>query len=117
MTFSHFSLQLKIQTPNLMSRNILSDDSNPNLNPHLAIELSIATERLRQARYSFNLALAATTASVCISLTGAGLLLFNKAPEGTITAVAGIASSMRCIQLAKDANDRLDRIAKDLIDG
>ncbi|WP_197036197.1 TRADD-N-associated membrane domain-containing protein [Fischerella sp. PCC 9605] len=100
-----------------MSSNTLSSSSIPNSSAHLAIELSIAQERLRQARYSFNLALAATTASVCISLTGAGLLLFSKAPEGTITAVAGIASSVRCIQLAKDANDRLDRIARDLING
>lgn len=74
------------------------------------IELSIAQERLRQAYHSFNLALFATAASFCIGLVGAGLLLSGKVPEGTITAVGGLASSVRCIQFAKDANDRLDNI-------
>jgi hypothetical protein len=74
------------------------------------IELCIAQERLRQARYSFNLALVATTASFLVSLTGAGLLLSNKIPEGSVIAADGLVSSVRCIQLAKDANDRLDKI-------
>jgi hypothetical protein len=76
---------------------------------HSMIELRIAQERLRQARHSFNLAWIATAVSAVISLTGAGLLL-NKFPEGTITAAVGMGSSIRCIQLAKDANDRLDKL-------
>ena len=74
------------------------------------IELNIATERLRQARYSFNIALSATTASFFISLVGAGLLLSNKISEGTVIAAGGLVSSLQCIQLAKDANRRLDKI-------
>jgi hypothetical protein len=80
------------------------------------IELSIATERLRQARYSFNIALSATTASFLLSLVGAGLLLSNKISEGTLIAAGGLVSSVRCIQLAKDANQRLDKIFTELND-
>jgi CHASE2 domain-containing sensor protein len=80
------------------------------------IELYIAQERLRQARYSFNLALVATALSACISLLGAGLLLSGKVPEGAVTAAGGMAASVRCIQLAKDSNDRLDKILPELKD-
>ncbi len=83
---------------------------------HSTIELWIAQERLRQARYSFNLALVATTASFLVSLTGAGLLLSNKIPEGSVIAAGGLVSSVRSIQLAKDANDRLDKILPELDD-
>ena len=78
------------------------------------IELSIANERLRQARYSFNMALSATTASFLISLIGAGLLLSNKISEGTVIAAVGLVSSVQCIQFAKDANRRLDKIFTEL---
>jgi hypothetical protein len=57
------------------------------------IELSIATERLRQARYSFNTALSATTASFFISLVRAGLFLSNKISEGAVTATGGLLAS------------------------
>lgn len=80
------------------------------------MELSIAQERLRQARLSFNLALMATAISACISLVGAGLLLSGKVPEGTVTTTGGLASSIRCVQLAKDANDRLDKVLAELKD-
>lgn len=91
-------------------------NNKPISNSHSTIELSIAQERLRQAHHSFNLALIATTVSFCISLVGAGLLLSGKVPEGTITAGGGLASSVRCIQLAKDTNDRLDKILVELED-
>lgn len=78
-----------------------------------AIELSIiriAEERLRQAGYSFDLALVMTAASAIIGFVGVGLLLSGQATEGTITATGGLASSVRCLQLARDANNRLDKI-------
>jgi hypothetical protein len=75
------------------------------------IERIILQERLRQARYSFNLALIATGVSACVGLFGAGLLLSGKLPEGTVTAASGVASSAYCVWFAKDANDRLDKIA------
>ncbi|MEC4819362.1 MAG: hypothetical protein SAK29_39745 [Scytonema sp. PMC 1069.18] len=79
-----------------------SSEPNPNQ--------EITKERLRQARLSFNLALVATAMSTFISFVGAGLLLTEKANEGAVTAAAGMAASVRCAQLAKDANDRLDKI-------
>ncbi|MBP5974766.1 hypothetical protein HW132_19005 [Brasilonema sp. CT11] len=85
---------------------------NNKLIPHSdsPIELSIARERLRQARYSFNLAIISTAVSAFIALTGAGLLLTGKANEGAVTAACGMIASVRCVELAKDANDRLDEI-------
>lgn len=91
-------------------------NNKPIPNSHCTIELSIAQEHLRQARYSFNIALMATTASFFIGLVGAGLLLSNKVSEGTIIAAGGLVYSLRCIQLAKDANDRLDKILPELND-
>jgi hypothetical protein len=80
------------------------------------MEFRIAMERLRQARYSFNLALITTAISACVGLVGAGLLLSDKLPEGTVTAAGGLASSACCIRFAKDANDRLDKILQELND-
>ncbi|MEM9925183.1 MAG: hypothetical protein AAF915_15760 [Cyanobacteria bacterium P01_D01_bin.50] len=75
-----------------------------------SIELSIAQERLRQARYSFNLAIFATAVSFFISLVGAGILLSNKIPQGTVLAAGGLVSAVEFQKLSKDANDRLDKI-------
>ena len=86
----------------------------PNSNSN--IEWSIAQERLRQARYSFNFALITTAVSFCISLVGAGLLLSGKVPLGAITSAIGMVSSVRYFELAKDANDRLDKILDELED-
>jgi len=77
---------------------------------------AIVKERLRQAHYSFNLALIATSVSTCISLIGAGLLMTGKLPKGMVTTVGGLASSACCIRFAKDANDRLDKILEELND-
>jgi hypothetical protein len=76
-----------------------------------SIDLKIADERLRQARRSFNLALIVTATSAVIGFAGVALLFTGKAPEGTITATGGLAASVRCLQLAKDANDRLDKLS------
>ncbi|MEM7715325.1 MAG: hypothetical protein AAF349_17395 [Cyanobacteria bacterium P01_A01_bin.68] len=81
-----------------------------NLQSQPSRELSIAQERLRQSRYSFNLAIIATAVSFFISLVGAGILLSNKVPQGTVVAAVGLVSGVRCTQLARDANDRLDKI-------
>lgn len=89
---------------------------NSNNNPYLAVKLTIIQERLRQAHRSFDLALIATSVSVFISLTGAGFLIFNKASEGAVTAACGLTASVRCIQIAKDANNRLDKILAELDD-
>jgi hypothetical protein len=89
-------------------------NNQPISNPHLIIEMSIAKERLRQAHHSFNLALATTATCALISFAGVGLVLLGKASEGTITATGGLASTVYCLKLSKDANNRLDKVSKDL---
>ncbi|MUG92754.1 hypothetical protein F7734_09950 [Scytonema sp. UIC 10036] len=89
-----------------MTQLTLPPSSEPNLNQE------ITKERLRQARQSFNLALVATAMSTLIGLVGASLLLTEKANEGAVTAASGMVASVRCAQLAKDANDRLDKIGQ-----
>jgi CHASE2 domain-containing sensor protein len=84
--------------------------NQPVPNSNSSIEWMIAQERLRQARYSFNLALTTTAVSFCISLVGAGLLMSDKVPSGAITSAIGLVSSVRYFEFAKDANDRLDKI-------
>ncbi|GAA6617586.1 TRADD-N-associated membrane domain-containing protein [Scytonema sp. NUACC26] len=85
---------------------------SPQLPGSNSVEASVAQERLRQARLSFNLALVATAVSTFISLVGAALLLTLRANEGAVTAASGMVACVRCVQLAKDANDRLDRIGQ-----
>ncbi|MDB9321772.1 hypothetical protein PN483_22190 [Nodularia spumigena CS-591/04] len=97
-----------------MSKNIMLSQPSPESNPLLTARLSIVQERIRQARYSFNFALIATALSFGISLVGAGYLISNKASEGAITTAIGLVASMRYMQIAKDANNRLDKIADDL---
>lgn len=92
-------------------------NSMPNSTPDSCqpLELEIGHERLRQARYSFNTALASSAAFTAISLVGATLLLFGKIPEGAFVASSGMLSSAGCVRLAKDANDRLDNIMNELL--
>jgi hypothetical protein len=47
---------------------------------------------------------------------GGALLLPGKVAEGTITAAGGMAASVGYINFAKDANDRLDKLIKELMD-
>ncbi|NEQ67720.1 MAG: hypothetical protein F6K21_19880 [Symploca sp. SIO2D2] len=75
------------------------------------------TERLRQAHLSFNLAIGLAAIGGIVGMAGIILLFSGKVSEGTVTTAGGLASnimSIRCLKLAKDANDRLDKLAKDL---
>ncbi|MEP0873694.1 hypothetical protein NDA01_28580, partial [Trichocoleus desertorum AS-A10] len=85
--------------------NLIPSSKNQTL-----IEDAIIQERLRQAKYSFNLALIATAISACVGLVGFGFLLSSKFSEGTVTTAGGLVSSACCVRFAKDANDRLDKI-------
>jgi hypothetical protein len=76
----------------------------------------IADERLFQASLSFKLASIAIAAFTSVSLVGAGLLLSGYLSAGTLTAASGAVPTVYCIKLAKDANDRLDRIFEELND-
>jgi hypothetical protein len=84
--------------------------------PYSPLELTIAQERLRQARNTSNLALVTTAIATGISLIGAILLFTGNLSEGTITTAGGLASSIHCVRLSKDANDRLDKLLAELSD-
>jgi hypothetical protein len=86
---------------------------SPEYNPYLTL---IVQERLRQARHSFDFALIATALSFGISLVGAGCLITNNVSEGAVTTAVGLVASVRYMQIAKDANNRLDKIVDDLDD-
>ena len=86
------------------SPNANTSNHNPN------IEQRIAQERIRQAHNAFNLAFTATAISTLFSLIGATTLMLGKIPAGTITTAIGLTSSLCCSRLAKDANDRLDKL-------
>jgi hypothetical protein len=65
---------------------------------------------------SSDLSLIATAAFASVSLISAGLLLSGYLSAGTLTAASGAVPTVYCIKLAKDANDRLDRIFEELND-
>jgi hypothetical protein len=87
--------------------------------PTHAIEqerIQIYRERLRQARVSFNWTLGITAASAFVSVVGAMQLLIGHIPAGSLTASTGVGASVLCFRFAKDANDRLDKLAIELKD-
>lgn len=89
---------------------------------------SVFTEGIRQSRISanqahlsFSVAIAVSAVSAIIGLAGAGLLILGKASEGSVTAAAGLASSVYSYQVSKDAlerqrqaNQRLDQMIFDI---
>lgn len=97
-----------------MANLSLPSNPEPQHNSYQEVELKIANERLRQARRSFNLAFYTTAACSTIALGGATLLLCGAVSEGALAAAGGAVSITYCLQFAKDANDRLDKIAKEL---
>jgi hypothetical protein len=58
----------------------------------------------------------ATAAFASVSLFGAGLLLSGYLSEGTLAAVSGAVPTVYCVRLARDANDRVNRIFEELND-
>jgi uncharacterized membrane protein YbhN (UPF0104 family) len=78
------------------------------------IKQQIAEERLFQASFSFKLASIATIMFALISLFGVGLFLSGHLPAGSLIAASGVKSTVHFLKLAKDANDRLDRIFEEL---
>ena len=76
----------------------------------------ILHERVRQARKSFDLAYAMTAFSAAIGLTGAVLMFSGQVPAGLITTTGSTSLTICGLRLAKDANDRLDKLATDADD-
>jgi hypothetical protein len=74
----------------------------------------IRQERTRQAHWGFNLVLAFNGVSAVIILAGFIFLLIGHTSKGTYLTVGGLgttAISRRTMQLYRDTNDRLDKIA------
>jgi hypothetical protein len=86
----------------------LKSDNQPNSNEaNSNIKEEILRELLRQVRQSYNLALTITTASTLMTLSGVGLLYFNKVPEASLTTAGGVLASLHSVQLAKEAKEEL----------
>jgi hypothetical protein len=77
-------------------------------------EIAVLQERLRQARHSFNMALVSATACGLAGLVGIVLTLSGRVAEGSLMATGGLGPIGACVQCAKDANDRLDRIFEEI---
>jgi len=74
------------------------------------LKAEILRELLRQARHSYNLALAVTTGSALITLAGVGLLYLEKIPAASVATAGGAISSISCIQLAKESKEELRQL-------
>ncbi|HEY9637700.1 MAG TPA: hypothetical protein V6D14_30180 [Coleofasciculaceae cyanobacterium] len=83
-------------------------DNQPNSNDDSSnIKEEILRELLRQVRQSYNLALTVTAASALMTLSGVGLLYFNKVSEASLTTAGGVLASLHSVQLAKEAKEEL----------
>jgi hypothetical protein len=80
--------------------------------PTSSYEEALFQERIRQARLSFTLAFLSTIAGVGGILFGPLLMYFGPLPASVGTTGGGLAASALCGKLAKDANDRLDKLAE-----
>jgi hypothetical protein len=93
----NFNVFRKRQSDNQLNSN--DDSSN--------IKEEILRELLRQVRRSYNLALTVTAASALMTLSGVGLLYFNKVPEASLTTAGGVLATLHSAQLAKEAKEEL----------
>lgn len=107
---------------------ILCDQFDDAQRDRHSVLLQVIQESIRQSRQStdqahlsFLISTVMTTASTIIGLTGAALLLFGNASEGSVTTAVGVASGVYSYQLSKEAadrqkqsNERLDQILEKL---
>ena len=90
-----------------------------NNNHQLSQEDRICQERIRQAKLAFNVSVVFVGASAAITLIGIVFLLAGRVSQGAYAAIGGVTSTAvggRCVQLSREANDRLDRLADELSD-
>lgn len=80
---------------------------------HSEIELSIAHERLRQARRSFDLAWVTTAVCAFVGVGGVVTMMAGKTIPGSAATAGGVGATVYCLRLAKDANDRLDKLKRE----
>ncbi|MDQ2097941.1 MAG: hypothetical protein QQW96_09870 [Tychonema bourrellyi B0820] len=83
------------------------------------MERDVIQERLRQAKFSFNVTIGLAIVSASISILGIGMLFSGKISEGSVATAGGLASnvvSVGLLKFTKETNDRLDRLAKEFKD-
>lgn len=100
-----------------MTIKLFSDKetNNNSLEEEPSMEDKLMQERLRQAKLSFNTSLGLILISGILSFSGIVLILTGKVPEGMTMTSGGLVSKVvivRSMQLTKDTNDRLDKIAE-----
>jgi hypothetical protein len=80
-------------------------------------ESIVLQERIRQARWGFNLSVAFAGTSAIVTIAGLVLLLSKQISSSAYGAFAGGAASTavgsRLIKLSSEANDRLDQMMKE----
>ncbi len=79
-------------------------------------ESLVLHERIRQARWGFNLSVGFAGISATATLAGVILLLSGHLSQVGYATIGGLTSAAvgsRCMQLSREANDRLDRITHD----
>ncbi len=84
--------------------------------PPTQSENLILHERIRQARWGFNLSVGFVSLSATATLAGVILLLSGNLTQGGYATLGGLTSTAvghRCMQLSREANDRLDCITYD----
>ncbi|MDJ0735474.1 MAG: hypothetical protein QNJ47_15680 [Nostocaceae cyanobacterium] len=81
-----------------------------NNNDYSEIKEDFLRELLRQARYSYNLALVVTAASALMTLGGVGLLYSNKVSEATLTTSGGVLATITSVQFAKESKEELREV-------
>ncbi len=96
----------------------MSDLTSPlhtHINAQILAEILLqARESFALAKHNYRLALAATSASVLISLTGIGIIASGRASEGAIAAATGALPIIGCVQLLKTAGEQLESASKQL---
>jgi len=83
------------------------------------MERDVIQERLRQAKFSFDVTIGLKIVSASISILGIGLLFSGKVTEGSVATAGGLTSnivSAGLLKFTKETNDRLDRLAKEFKD-
>ena len=79
----------------------------------------VIQERLRQAKFSFNVTIGLKIVNAFMSILVIVLLFSGKVLEGKLATAGGLTSnivSVGLLKFTKETNDRLDRLAKEFKD-
>jgi hypothetical protein len=85
-------------------------------NQCLSHDAIILQERVRQAKWGFNVSVGFVLTNLGITTIGIALLMTGRIDQGAYMTLGGLSSTLagrRCLQLSRDANDRLDCIQRE----